>query len=283
MGLDRLDQPEPGLDHPMATTTPAPGRLTMLGRQVDYWLTVYRRTWRGSVFTSFVMPLFYVFAMGVLLGGFIDDGSADLQGAPSYLAFIAPGLVAAHAMTIATGEVMWPVYGAVKWNKTYLGMAATPLSVSDIVTAHFAFVLFRVATACGVFMLVLSLFDVFDSVGGAMLAFLVQLLLGMAFATPLYGLSAGLKSQTAFPVIYRVGLVPLFLFSGAFFPITNLPPAMQWLAVATPLWHGVDLTRMLTLGDVDASAALVHVAYLTVMLAVGWWWAVRRLTTTLVH
>ena len=270
----------------MATTAGvdrAPGRLTMLGRQYDYWLTVYRRTWRGSVFTSFVTPLFYVFAMGILLGGFVDDGSADLQGASSYLAFIAPGLVAAHAMNIATGEVMWPVYGAVKWNKTYLGMAATPLSVGDIVTAHFAFVLFRVATTCGVFLVVLSLFGVFASVGGVLLAFLAQLLIGMAFATPLYGLSAGLKSQAAFPVIYRVGLVPLFLFSGAFFPITNLPPVMQWLAVATPLWHGVDLTRMLTLGDLDAAAALVHLAYLTVMLAVGWWWSVRRLTRTLVH
>jgi lipooligosaccharide transport system permease protein len=119
-------------------------------------------------------------------------------------------------------------------------------------------------------------------VGGVLLAFLVQLLLGMAFATPLYGLSAGLKTQTAFAVIYRVGLVPLFLFSGAFFPITNLPPVMQGLAVATPLWHGVDLTRMLTVGHVDAALAAVHVAYLAVMLAVGWWWAVRRLTRTLV-
>jgi lipooligosaccharide transport system permease protein len=130
---------------------------------------------------------------------------------------------------------------------------------------------------------VLAPFGVFASVGGVLLAFLVQLLLGMAFATPLYALSAGLKTTTAFAVIYRVGLVPLFLFSGAFFPITNLPPLMQWLAVATPLWHGVDLTRMLTLGDLDATAALVHVAYLAVMLALGWWWAVRRLTRTLVH
>ena len=277
MGLDRLDQPlDQALDR-------APGRLTMVGRQVDYWVTVYRRTWRGSVFTSFVTPLFYVFAMGVLLGGFVDDGSADLQGAPSYLAFIAPGLVAAHAMNVATGEVMWPVYGAIKWNKTYLGMAATPLSVCDIVNAHLAFVLFRVATTCGVFLVVLSLFGVFASVWGALLAFFVQLLLGMAFAAPLYGLSAGLKTQTAFAVIYRVGLVPLFLFSGAFFPITNLPAAMQWIAALTPLWHGVDLTRMLTLGDLDAPLALVHVGYLSALLAVGWWWAVRRLTRTLVH
>ena len=198
----------------------------MVLRQVDYWATVYRRTWRGSVFTSFVTPMFYVLAMGVLLGEFIDDGSADLQGAPTYLAFIAPGLVA-HAMMIAVGEVTWPVLGAIKWNRTYLGMVATPLSVADVVAAHFAFVLFRVATTCGVFLLVLALFGVFASFWGAVAAFAVQLLIGMAFAAPIYGFSAGLKDQIAFALIYRVGVMPLFLFSGAFFPVSNLPDALQ--------------------------------------------------------
>ena len=266
-----------------STTRAVPGRTAMVLRQVDYWATVYRRTWRGSVFTSFVTPMFYVLAMGVLLGEFIDDGSADLQGAPTYLAFIAPGLVAAHAMMIAVGEVTWPVLGAIKWNRTYLGMVATPLAVADVVAAHFAFVLFRVATTCGVFLLVLALFGVFASFWGAVAAFAVQLLIGMAFAAPIYGFSAGLKDQTAFALIYRVGVMPMFLFSGAFFPVSNLPDALQWLAVATPLWHGVNLTRMLTVGDVDGGLALVHVAYLTALFAVGWWWSVRRLTKRLVH
>jgi lipooligosaccharide transport system permease protein len=265
-----------------AAPTVAPGRLEMIARQGDYWITVYRRTWRGSVFSSFVLPLFFVLAMGVLLGGFIDDGSAQLEGAPTYLAFVAPGLVAAHVMQIAVGEVTWPVFGAIKWHKTYLGMAATPLSPSDIVAAHLVFVLFRLATTAGVFLLVMAPFGVFASVTGVVLAFLVQLLLGMAFATPVYGLSAGLKDPTAFAVIYRVGIVPLFLFSGAFFPISNLPTALEWLAEVTPLWHAVDLTRMLTLGQVEAGPALVHLAYLGVLAGVGWWWSVRRLTRRLV-
>ena len=140
-------------------------------------------------------------------------------------------------------------------------MVATPLSVADVVAAHFAFVLFRVATTCGVFLLVLALFGVFASFWGAVAAFAVQLLIGMAFAAPIYGFSAGLKDQTAFALIYRVGVMPLFLFSGAFFPVSNLPDVLQWVAVATPLWHGVNLTRMLTLGDVDGGLALVHLAY----------------------
>jgi lipooligosaccharide transport system permease protein len=261
----------------------APGHLERILRQTDYWITVYKRTWRASVFSSFVMPLFYVLAMGVLLGGFVDEGGAALEGAPSYLAFIAPGLVAAHAMQTATGETMYPVLGAIKWNKTYLGMVATPLTPADVVAAHLGFVLFRVATACGAFLVVLGLFGLFEWVVGAVLAFFVQLLVGLAFATPLYGFSAGVKDPTPFAVIFRVLIMPLFLFSGAFFPVSNLPDGIEWLAWVSPLWHGVDLTRMLTLGTVDAGLALVHLVYLTLLAGVGWWWAVRRLTRRLVH
>jgi lipooligosaccharide transport system permease protein len=279
MGLDRLDHPDrvDQRDPPRA-----PGRLTMIGRQTDYWMTVYRRTWRGSVISSFVTPLFFVVAMGVLLGGFIDDGRADLDGAPSYLAFVAPGLVAAHVMQIAVGEVTWPVFGAIKWHKSYLGMAATPLSPVDIVAAHLLFVVFRLATTAAVFLLVMAPFGVFASVTGTVLAFLVALLVGMAFATPVYGLSAGLKDTTAFAVIYRVGIIPMFLFSGAFIPIENIDRWMEVHAKATPLWHGVDLTRMLTLGQVETGPALVHLAYLLALAGVGAWWSVHRLTRRLV-
>ena len=265
------------------TVHPAPGHAERVLRQLDYWVTVYKRTWRGSVASSFLTPLLYVVAMGVLLGGFVDDGGASLEGAPSYLAFIAPGLVAAHAMQTAAGETMYPVLGAIKWNKTYLGMVATPLTPADVVAGHLAFVLFRVGTACGAFLLVLSLFGLFASLPGVLAAFLVQLLIGLAFGTPLYAYSAGLDDPTSFAVIYRVLLVPLFLFSGAFFPVSNLPDGIEWLAWVSPLWHGVDLTRMLTLGTVDGPLALLHVAYLSALAAVGWWWALRRLTRRLMR
>jgi len=275
----------------MATVRPrdrggraAASRAELVGRQSDYWRTVYRRTWKGTAVSSFVQPLFYVAAMGVLLGDYVDsaNGDAGLEGASSYLAFIAPGLLTAQAMQLAVGEVLWPVMGMTKWNRTYYGMLATPLRVSDIVAAHLAFVLFRVASSCAVFALVLAPFDVYRSVGGALLAFLASVLVGMAFATPLYAFAAGASSELSFPLILRVGVMPLFLFSGAFFPITTLPPVLEWLARVTPLWHGVDLARMATLGRLDGGAAAVHVAYLAVMCALGCWWAVRRLTKRLV-
>lgn len=263
------------------TTTTRIGRLDLIGRQLDYWITVYKRTWRGSVVTSFVMPLLYVAAMGVLLGGFIEQDAATLEGATSYLAFVAPGLVAAHAMQTSTGEVMWPVMGMIKWSRTYYAMTATPLRPSDIVAAQLLFVSFRVATACGVFLLVLAGFGVFDSATGLLLAWLVQILLGLAFATVFFGFSASLKNEAGFSVVYRLVVIPQFLFSGAFFPIANLSAPLEWLARLTPLWHGVDLTRMLLLDRVDGTSALVHVAYLAVMAVLGWWFAASRLTKRL--
>ena len=261
------------------TQSTAPANVVSgAARLLDYWLIVYRRTWKGSAISSFVNPLLYVLAMGVLLGEYVADDPAQLEGASSYLVFIAPGLLAAQAMQTVFGEVTYPVMGMIKWHKTYFGMTATPLSVPEVIVGHLGFVLFRVGLTCGVFTLVMASFGVFSTLWGAVLAFLVQFLVALAFATPIYAFSAGLKSESAFALVFRLGMIPLFLFSGAFFPIENLDPWLEALAKATPLWHGVDLTRMLTLDTVDLSAVLIHVAYLTTLAVLGWFWAVRRLT-----
>jgi lipooligosaccharide transport system permease protein len=269
-----------------ATATDVPARtgpLNGAGRLVDYWATVYLRTWKGSVISSFLVPLLYILAMGVLLGGFIKGDPAKLEGATSYLAFVAPGMVAAQSMTTVFGEVTYPVMGMIKWQKIYFSMVATPLTVGDIVFAQLGFVMFRVATVSAVFIAVMSPFGVFSSFWGVVVAFFVQLLIGLAFATPIFALTAAMKDESAFALVFRLGMIPMFLFSGAFFPITNLSPVLEWLARVTPLWHGVDLTRMLVLGDVDWSMALVHVLYLAALAAAGWWLTVRNLRRRLVE
>jgi lipooligosaccharide transport system permease protein len=258
-----------------------PRLTTMLGRQVDYWWTAFRRTWKGSVVSYFLQPWLYVAAMGLLLGGYIDDASSGVGGAPTYLDFIAPGLLAATAMQVATGEVMWPVMGAIKWDKTYYGMMATPLRVVDIVTGHLAFAMFRVTAAAVVFVTALAVVGIFSSLLGFLAALGGALLVGLAFATPVYAFSAGARSEQGFALVHRLGVMPMFLFSGAFFPIGNLSTPLEWLARLTPLWHGVELCRMGSLETWDGSA-LVHVAYLVALAAVGSWFAVRRLTARLV-
>lgn len=255
--------------------------LELVRRQSDYWLTVFRRTWRGTIVSSFLNPLLYVLAMGVLLGGFISGSPAQLEGAGSYLAFIAPGLVAAQSMQTAVGETTYPVMGALKWNKVYFGMHATPLRPLDIVNANLLFLAVRLLVVSGVFFLVLAPFGVFTSVPGVLGAWLVATLVGLAIGTVVYAWSVGTTNEWSFAMIFRLGVMPMFLFSGAFFPIGNLGTGMEWVARCTPLWHGVDLARRLCLGTTTWPSTGIHLLYLGVLLAVAHRVAVRRLTRRL--
>jgi lipooligosaccharide transport system permease protein len=250
-------------------------------RQYDYWWTVYRRTWKGSIVTSFASPLFYVLAMGVLLGGFVHVDPARLEGATSYLAFIVPGLIAAQAMQTGVLETTYPVMGAIKWHRSFYAQLASPLEVRDLANAMLMFTLFRVGLTCGVYFLVMAPFGVFESWWGPLVAWLVTMLVGMAFAVWTFAFSAYVRSEASFGLIFRLGLVPLFLFSGSFFPISNLGTVLEWVARLTPLWHGVNLTRMLCLDHVDGSTAVVNTVVLVVVMASGWWVAVRSLARRL--
>lgn len=270
----------------MSTPTSSIGTPTsaepMLLRLFDYWATVYRRTWRGSVISSFLTPLLYVVSMGVLLGGFVKGDPARLDGAHSYLAFVAPGLLASQSMTTVFGEVTWPVMSMIKWNRTYLAMTASPLRVRDIVWGHLGFTVFRVSLVSLVFTIVLIPFGVFHNGWSALGAFVVQPLLGLAFAAPVYAITAWALSEAVMTMMFRLVMLPLFLFSGAFFPIGNLGGFLETVARVTPLWQGVDLTRMLALGHVDVGVALIHLAYLVVLAVVGVLFAERALERRLI-
>lgn len=256
-------------------------RVEGVRRQIAYWRTVYRRTWKGSFASSFLQPFLYVAALGLLLGSYITD-TAALQGAPSYLAFIAPGLIAGQAIQVAAAEGTYPVYGAMKWSNVYYGMIASPLGVGDIVRAHVGFIGVRIATSCLVFTIALAPFGVYASSAGAVGAFGAALLTGVAFATVIYGFAAGTASEQWFSVLFRLGILPLFLFSGAFFPISNLSAPLELLARVTPLWQGVDLARMCSLGQLDLPIALIHIGYLLTMTLLGYRWSLRRLSRKLV-
>ena len=256
------------------------GRLSPLTgalRQYDYWLTVYKRTWKGSIITSFASPLFYVLAMGVLLGGFVHVSPDQLEGATSYLAFIVPGLIAAQSMQTAVFETTYPVMGALKWHKSFYAQLATPLESRDLTNAFLLFTLFRVGATTGVYFVVMAPFGVFESWWGPIAAWFSTMLVGMAFAVWTFAFSARVRSEASFGLIFRLGLIPLFLFSGSFFPVSNLGPVGELVAKITPLWNGVNLTRMFCLDTVDWSTAAVNALYLVVVLVVGWYVALRTL------
>jgi lipooligosaccharide transport system permease protein len=264
-------------------STPS-GRLTPWGgvlRQLDNLVIIYRRTWKGTVFSSFVSPLFYVLAMGVLLGGFIHVPPGRLEGAPSYVAFIVPGLIAAQAMQTAVGETTYPVMSAIKWQRTFYAQLATPLQPRDLANAMLCWVLFRVGSTCGVYFLVMAPFGVFATWWGPVLAWLVTMLVGLTFGTWVFAFSARTRNEASFTLIYRLGLIPLFLFSGAFFPISNLGTVGEWVARCTPLWQGVNLIRMLCLDTLDGTTAAINLLVLVALTIVGWALALRSLQARL--
>lgn len=237
-------------------------------RCLTYWLTSYRRTWRGSVVSGFASPLLYLGAMGFGLGALIDDGGTPaLDGVP-YVVFVAPGVLAATAMQTAVGEATYPVMGAVKWQRQYHAMLAAPLGVHDLVYGHLTFILIRAAIACSFFVAVGTVLGAFTSPAAA-LGILVGVLCAAAHAAPVMAFSARQDSDGGFNLIFRFGVIPMFLFAGTFFPISQLPSWLQPIAWLTPLAHATSLTRDLALDQVQAVPALVSTVYLLAWAGAG--------------
>ena len=237
-------------------------------RQLRFWLTDYRRTWRGSVISTVLNPLLYLGAMGLGLGTLVDQHGTARLGGVSYLAFLAPGLLASTAMQTAMAESTFPVMAAVKWLKTYQAAVATPLRPADLFRGHLLFVTLKLTMSCSVFLAVSALFGAIQS-AEAIAALPVAVLTGLAFAAPIEAWTVTRSKDTSLTVVYRFGLIPLFLFSGTFFPVTQLPGWIRPLAYVTPLWHGVALCRSLSLGTADVGGSLLHVAYLVVLTVAG--------------
>ena len=245
-----------------------PSGWSLAVRQLRFWLTDYRRTWRGSIYSSVLNPLLFLGAMGLGLGSLVNQHGTARLGGVSYLAFLAPGLLAAAAMETGVGEATYPVYGSVKWNKTYQAAVASPLSPADIFHGHVLFVTLRLTMNCAVFLAVASAFGAIRSPW--MLAALpVAVLTGLAFATPIEAWAVTRTRDSSFAMIFRFGMIPLFLFSGTFFPVTQLPVWFRPVAYLTPLWHGVSLCRALNLGTADWGQALIDVAYLAALATIG--------------
>ena len=243
-------------------------------------MMLYRRTWVGSAITSFLVPLMYLAGMGLGLGALVDRASGGIGGVP-YVAFIAPGVLAATTLQVATGETTFSVMGAIKWARTYEGMLATPLRVADLVRGHLAYVLARVTVAAVVFLAVAALLGTLRS-AWAPLAVLTSVLGGMAFAACTYAFSARLENERGLTLLFRFVVMPMSLFSGTFFPVEQLPGWLQPLAWATPLWHTVEASRDLTLGTVDATTMVGHLAYLVIWLVAGYLLSVRALRRRMV-
>jgi lipooligosaccharide transport system permease protein len=243
--------------------------MTAALRVFEYSAVSYRRVWRGTLFSTFLSPVLFLTAMGLGLGTFVDQSGSGALGGFSYAAYLAPGLLAGQAMQTAGFESTWPVLASIIWDRTYIGMLATPITVPGIVFGQLLWVTFRLALVSTVFFFVMVVFGLVYSPLGV-LSIPVAVLTGLAFAAPIAAFSATQKNEQGFTALFRFGLTPMFLFSGTFFPIERLPAPLQVVAEALPLHHGVALARHLCLGDdADRSNQLAHVLVLLAYVVVG--------------
>ena len=239
----------------------------------SWYARSYRRAWRATITTGLLNPIFFLLSIGILLGGLIDEGNPNLGGL-TYLEYVAPGLLAALAMQVGTNEGSFPVMAGLRWVRTFHAVIATPVRAFELMTGLFAWASARMFVAASLFALVAGIAGAFSSPLAVFTPF-AAVLCGLAFATPMAALAARVENSIALTAVFRFAILPIFLFSGTFFPITQLPTWLQPVAWATPLWHGVMLCRDLGTGRVDAVPTLGHVAYLLAFASIGAVLAVR--------
>lgn len=255
-----------------------------VGQVFEHRFLQYRRSFRASIFSSFLTPVLFLAAMGLGLGSYVDSGSNASLGGLSYLAFLAPGLLAATCMQSAAFESAFPIMAGLVWTRVFHAMYATPISGRDIALGNLAWIAARMLLVATVFTLIIVLFGAAAS-PLIVLAIPAAALTGLAFAAPIMAFSATQRTPEKFNAVFRFGITPLFLFSGTFYPVESLPIFLQPLAWITPLWHGVSLTRALSLGTIGEAPLLnlVHLAVLLTFIGVGTWFAIRTVGAKLVR
>ena len=232
------------------------------------------------VLSGFFEPVFYLASMGIGLGALVGDVQTSQGIAVSYAAFIAPALLAVSAMNGAIYDSTWNVFFRLNYGRLYEGMLATSLGPLDVALGEILLALFRGLLYASGFMVVTTLLGL-NLAWTALLAIPAALIVAFGFAAVGLAATSFMKSFQHLDLVYFV-MLPMFLLSATFFPLSAYPGWAQWLVEATPLYHGVALCRALCLGEVGVGL-LWHVAYLGVMGAVGVVGAARRVDVLLLR
>ena len=237
----------------------------------EHRITSMRAYAQTIVATSIGNPLVYLFALGVGLAALVPQGIESGSGTVSYLAFVAPALLATAAVTVAAEESTYPFMMGFKWNPIFFAMNAAPISGNQITNGMIISIVARMLPTTLIYFLVMLPFGAVPSPLGAF-GVLTATFTGVAVGVVISSYTAGIeedKGQMA--MIMRFGITPMFLFSGTFFPLTQLPIFLQWIGWISPLWHGTELGRVLAYGMVEpAWLTAVHVLYLAALAVVGW-------------
>jgi lipooligosaccharide transport system permease protein len=234
-------------------------------RLIERNVFVYRHQWM-MLLSGFFEPLFYLVGIGFGLGALVGTiPGPDGQPIP-YQLFVAPALLASSAMNGAIAESTFNFFFKLNYSKTFAAILSTPMSPGDIALGELGWALIRGGLYAVGFMGVMLVLGLFVS-PWVIFAVPAALLVGLAFAAVGMAATTFMKTWQDFDLIQLV-ILPLFLFSGTFYPIDAYPPLLQVVVRLTPLYQGVDLIRSLTVGAISP-ILLVHVAYLGLMGIVG--------------
>jgi ABC-type multidrug transport system permease subunit len=245
----------------------------------EHRFRVMRSYAQTVVMTAIGNPVIYLYAMGVGLATLVDSNlGEDAVNGVSYLAFVAPALLASAAITVASEEFTYPILLGFKWNPIFYGMNASPIQPGQIINGIVISVAVRMFVTCGIYYAFMLVFGAVPSPIG-FLAVFASLLTGLGFGAVLMGYTSTLTEDTGqIAMAVRFVILPMTLFSGTFFPLTVLPVPLQWIGWISPLWHGTQLSRVFAYGASEPIwLSVTHVLYLAALLAVGWLWA-RRVT-----
>jgi lipooligosaccharide transport system permease protein len=261
-----------------------------IGALFENFLISARRYFKISAFTQIGAPVLYLLSLGVGLGSVVNKGPGAHSLGTGYLSFIAPALIAATALQVAVMEATYPIlHGGFKYQRIYFAMNATPLSARQIAYATVSWIATRAAVSALLY-LVVACFGGTRSFG-ALLCVPVAALGAMALAAPIAAYSASVENEgSSFAAIFRFLVTPMFLFSGTFYPISTLPDWARGLAWVSPLWHATELARGVALGplhlpsgvgQLSATAAVGHLAYLLALTVTGVLLTTRRFASRL--
>jgi lipooligosaccharide transport system permease protein len=226
------------------------------------------------VLSGFFEPVFFLASMGIGLGPLIGTVETSTGQPVPYAAYIAPALLAVSAMNGAIYDSTWNVFFKLNHGKLYEGMLSTSLGPLDIALGEIIYALLRGAVYATGFMIVMQIFGL-NLAWTAILALPAVVMIAFGFASLGMAVTSYMKVFQQMEWIAFV-LLPMFLFSATFYPITVYPEFIQWLVMALPLWHGVELIRGLTTGELSP-AMFVHVAYYVAMIAIGLVFTTKRL------
>ncbi len=226
------------------------------------------------VLSGFFEPVFYLLSLGIGLGGFIGSVQDATGHAIPYPAFIAPALLAVSAMNGAIYDSTWNVFFKMHFGKIYEGMLATSLGPLDVALGEISLALLRGGLYATAFMIIMQILGL-NLAWTAILALPAVLLIAFGFASLGMAVTSYLKTFQQMDWINFI-LLPMFLFSATFYPLTVYPQWLQWIIQALPLWQGVELIRGLTTGALSVGM-LWHVLYYAVLIVAGLVFTTRRL------